>query len=389
MKFNKVVYLRYFPLTNKIVKDFYMLEVLKNNIEVEYWDLTSIYFRNFQITEDFSDSILVRKFFKYSDVEFAIKSDNNISKVLFISIMSFEGRVFKLHLILSKYNCKIGVFGRNMFPVPSYSFSFFSIMSKINIESVFNFLLTKIALFSIKVGFMKNYYVVFIAGAYGWQGIGRINEKILDKVLKIKVNSDDYDDYLDSKELISVDINKHILFLDEYLPFHPDTVLFKIKNINPENYYPLLNRYFDRVEEQFGLPVVIAAHPKASLYKDNNFFNGRKVYFNQTAKLTQNSLFVICHDSTSINYPVSFGKKLHFITCVDIENSINSVHRNVIHISKYLGSNFQYIDDFHSKIDVVDKLPFKNYNEFKYCFQTSLETEFTPTSEIFIKFLTN
>ncbi len=38
MKFNKVVYVRYFPLTKAIYKDLYFEELMQNNIQVECLD---------------------------------------------------------------------------------------------------------------------------------------------------------------------------------------------------------------------------------------------------------------------------------------------------------------------------------------------------------------
>ena len=34
------------PLTEKIFRDFYMLEFLHSNIKVEYWDLTLLFFKD-------------------------------------------------------------------------------------------------------------------------------------------------------------------------------------------------------------------------------------------------------------------------------------------------------------------------------------------------------
>lgn len=46
-RFDKIVYLRYMPLTSKIFTDFYMDSFSEgSNIKVEYWDLSDIFFPN-------------------------------------------------------------------------------------------------------------------------------------------------------------------------------------------------------------------------------------------------------------------------------------------------------------------------------------------------------
>ena len=37
MRFDKIIYIRYIPLTVKIYEDYYMSEALDSGFEVEYW----------------------------------------------------------------------------------------------------------------------------------------------------------------------------------------------------------------------------------------------------------------------------------------------------------------------------------------------------------------
>ncbi|QOG03782.1 hypothetical protein [Flavobacterium sp. MDT1-60] len=386
MRFNKVIYIRYMPLTTKIYADFYMQEVTDAGIEVEYWDITAIFFKNNYNIEDSSKLVNTRIFRSYSELESALNSEPFLSKVLFVSIMSFEGRIRKLYEILTKYNCILSVFGRNMFPLPVPPKTFFGVLNRVKISTVLNYIRFKKVLKSIRKGKIKRYDIVFIGGDLGWQGIGRVGLDDIKNAEQVKVNSDDYDNYLLLKDRKNTLSDKYILFLDEYLPLHPDTVLFNIKNVKAEDYYPELNSYFDRVEKQFGLPVVIAAHPKAIRYKTEDFFSGRKVIFKQTAELTKYAQFVIAHDSTSINYPIAFGKKLHFITSKNIMNGIEEVHRNVIHFANYLGCNYQFMNN-EEGINLIEELPLENYQKYKYSFQTSSDTENKLTRDIFIDFL--
>ncbi len=389
MRFKKLIYIRYMPLTAKVFADFYMGEAISAGIEVEYWDFTSIFFKSQFGMEDSSQLAKTRKFKSYQEIEQALAAENNLQQILFVSIMTFEARISKLYKILNKFDCQLSVFGRNMFPAAAPSkLSFFETISKINFSRVSNFLKNRQFQKDVQNGIIKKYDIVFLGGKMGWMGIGHVQFQDIEKAETVKVNSDDYDNYIKLKNCEPVLDHEYILFLDEYLPLHPDTALFKIKNVKPEDYYPELNNYFDRVEKQFSLPIVIAAHPKANRYKEEDFFNGRKVIFGKTAELSKHSNFVIAHDTTSINYPIAFQKKLHFITSINIEKGINIVHQNVLHFSNFLGCNKQYFNKNES-VNLVEPLPVQNYTNYKFDFQTWPETKDTVTSEIFINFLKN
>jgi len=385
MKYDKVVYFRYMPLTVKIVCDFYMLEVEKLGLKVEYWDITKLFFNDTASMEDSSGIIKTVKFDTIEQFEKAVELEANFSKTLFISIISFEARVKNVFKIFTKYNSTTAVFGRNMFPLPQGKSV--SLLSRLKHLNVLNYAKNLIARKQKRIGSLKGYDIIFIGGELGWKGIGNIEYDEVSKAELVKINSDDYDTYLRHVDDLSIIEGEYILFLDEYLPLHPDTVLFDIKNIKPEHYYPELCAFFNRVEQQFNMPIIIAAHPKALQYKKQDYFEGRKVIFDKTAVLSKFANFVLAHDTTSINYPITFGTKLHFISSDAIEKEINSVHQNAIHFAKFLGSNFQRFNIVDEHINVISEVSKEKYDQYKYNFQTWPETENKQSRDIFIDFL--
>jgi len=386
MSFRKVVYVRYFPLTAKVFNDFYMADVEECGISVEYWDLTEIFFKIGFDQEDSSHLVLTTKFNSYLDLEHAIK-ENSSPTTLFVSIMTFESRVEKLFRIFTKYNSQISVFGRNMFPLASgKSVSLITRLMRITPAKLIEYFKIKRLKKAKNLNQIKRYDYIFLGGSLGYGGIGNTDYDELKYSKIIQVNSDDYDACLALKNQNSIYSHKYILFLDEYLPLHPDTQLFNIKNISPDEYYPQLCEYFDRVESEFKMPIVIAAHPKALRYKTEDFFNGREVVFGKSAELSVGAEFIIAHDTTSINYPIALDKRIHFISSRNIERGINIVHQNVLHFAKYLGCNFQWFDK-NEKINLIQSVPVDNYKRYKYEFQTSPDTEDKMTKDIFISFL--
>ena len=117
------------------------------------------------------------------------------------------------------------------------------------------------------------------------------------------INSSDYNNYKynEQNRIVKED---YIVFLDEYYPFHPDDDLWGTKSYPSDLYYASLNKTLDLIERHYGLEVVVAAHPKALLYKEKNYFNGRKVIFNATGSLVKFAKMAITHDSTSMSFAV-------------------------------------------------------------------------------------
>ena len=388
MRFNKLIYIRYMPLTAKIFADFYMDEAIKNGIDVEYWDITRLFFNNNSDIEDSSSLISSKKICSYKQLENLLILESVNPKTLFISIMTFEGRVGKLYRMLTKYKCTLAVFGRNMFPVLSAkNLSIFERLRSINMAKIFNYINTLKVKKQKLQGVIKKYDIIFMGGELGWQGVGNIDYNEVSNAEIVKLNSDDYDNFLRLRNVEPLISGDYILFLDEYLPLHPDTVLFGINTVSPEQYYPELCKYFDKVEKLYSMPVIIAAHPKALRYKDEDFFEGRKLYFGKSGELSKYASFVIAHGSTSINYPIAFEKKLHFITSRNIEKEINTVHKRVILFANYLRCNYEWFDKNDDRIDLIEIVSEECYNSYKYRFQTWPETENTFSSEIFLNFL--
>lgn len=106
-----------------------------------------------------------------------------------------------------------------------------------------------------------------------------------------------YDEYLKSEEEEPVVDFKYILFMDAGLAHLPN-VSGRENSINKTEYLEDMNRLFDRLENEYNLPVIIAAHPKSG-YLENDF-NGRKIILYKTPALLKYAEFVLAHYSTSL-----------------------------------------------------------------------------------------
>jgi hypothetical protein len=151
------------------------------------------------------------------------------------------------------------------------------------------------------------------------------------KANKIRVHSLDYEtnlaDLSRTDELFpGQHKGNYIVFLDQALADHPD--YFQPKNlkagishpVTADNYFASMRRFLDKLENQTGAEVVVAAHTKASYDPQNNPFN-RRLFYGETACLTRYASLAICSVTTSISYAVMHRKPILFFTTDELEGS--------------------------------------------------------------------
>ena len=164
----------------------------------------------------------------------------------------------------------------------------------------------------------------------------------------------DYDLYLKHRlhDPGAVPKNAHIVFLDEYNPFHPDMITDGAAGLwlEPEAYYGGLIRFFSYMEEKTGLPVKIAAHPRSRYDLHPDYFKGRDVILGKTIELVFGARAVLAHASTSINFAVLYKKPVIFLTsdgirktsyASSIENFARQFNKKPINVDEDLEINLE------------------------------------------------
>jgi len=380
----KIVYISYQPLTKKVYTDYYIETCIDKGFELEYWDITQIYFKNL-ILKDTLDITGIKKFYSFRELKVEL-SKTDKKKTLFITNITFGYKVLRLFQILSVHKCKLAFFARGMFP------SFFKTESTKIIETIrsfdYNRLLNginnRIASWLKKIGIIKTYDIIFRAGSEGVITIGagyfidNLKAKIID------INYFDFDKFLICKNKnISVKHN-YCVFLDDYLPFHPDWQIINVKTVSPTDYYSNINNFFEAIEKKMKIDVVIAAHPKALNYEKENPFNGRKIVYGKTCELVRDSLFSITHHSTSISFPILCGKPIIFITSESQKVIMPRLYELTFHLSDVLNSSVIHFDTYQGE-DIALKVDTDKYDEYKYKYLTSKASEGRKSSDIFIE----
>jgi hypothetical protein len=381
----KVVFIGYQPLTKKVLEDFYFQELLDNNFEVAYWDLTKNFFNvNFEdyLNDDFILKVNTLKEFENQLRQIDIKS------TLFHLTITFEYRVIGLYSLLSKYNCKTSFFGRGVQPdfstnIQNNSF-FLKFYLFLKAMLSYEFIGNKYAFLLKKIGVVKHYSLVFKSGEHGMRAIGVGNRYDNMKSKIIEINSFDFEKFIKTKHEPKLIDKKYCVYLDEYLPFHPDFELFNMPIVNSDIFYNSLNIFFNKIEKDFNIDVIIAAHPKALKYKTHNFFGGRDVIFNKSAELTKDAEFILFHCSSSVSFAILNNKTILSLNSNSIKNQMPNYYNTINCFSKKIDSKIINIDE---KIDeMIDLLKPNNYKykEYIYSYLTSKESENFSTSQLFI-----
>ncbi len=177
----------------------------------------------------------------------------------------------------------------------------------------------------------------------------------------------DYDQYLDSKNSKNHSRKKTAVFIDLGAPmFVGDQLLPSgMTHLTVDRYYSSLRKFFDYVESECGVDVLIAAHPKSKHPTHPEYFGGRYTERGRTLEMIQGSEFVISHASTALNFVVISKKPMLFITTAEYEaDKLYSMHLQTVAAS--LGKGVINIDaELNVNWDQEFKINEASYSQYK------------------------
>jgi len=379
MRIKKIIYFVESPFCQRDYERFGM-DIMKNNgFCVEIWDFTPFTSPNTYSTVRVPDPINYQKsncrlFIDKAEAIQEIKKLNQDTMV--ILIMFFDYEHYFLYRELSKQNISYAFVITNVIPIyktDSNENSFFKKfwpndfikkIRKLNLEMIKKYIFYRVPSSLLMIRFPE----FIFAGSYK----SLINYKfpIGKKTNIIWGHTLDYDLYLKglrkSSGIKLVD-GKYIVFCDEFLPFHPDYIPSNRKPpIAPKIYYQTLCKFFNGVEKETGLKVVIAAHPRSKYEEHPDYFNGRKVIRGKTIELVRDSEFVLMHGSTSLDFAVLYHKSVVFFTMAKILQD-KAFKDGIMTFSSALNKGFINIDS-GNKINwdkelQIDEDAYDNYKE--------------------------
>lgn len=381
-KFSTIVYISIVPLSEKLVSDFYIDILIHSGFTVEFWDVSQIY--NKQTINNDRVYEYLRSFTNKAMLNEYVDSYKNWQKTLFVINITYTYQFSYVYRLLKKYDCSTALFARGMIPIGQLKSSKCHLMVKVlNPFRLFRNLQIAYALLLKRRNLTKKIDYIFQAGTEGAKALGiGFKEDLNSAKQNIQINYFDYDNYLESKYIN--DTSEYIVFLDEYLPFHPDFDLLKMQKVNPLNYFKEINNVFDKIEKETSSRVIIAAHPKAN-YKINPF-NKREIIYGETLGLVKRSKLVLAHTSTSISMAICARKKVVLINS-DLF-MINNGHISNILMGFSKSLNLRVINMSENRYN-LDKIEIDEgkYELYLNSYLTSNDSKNRVTRDIFLEFL--
>lgn len=342
MKFKKIVHISIcnnYPLLNKAL---YIDECLSSGMEVIFLDLSSLT----SAKQNFSSELnLVNTEVKtLADLEKYI--DLHSKDSIFNIQINYESRWSSIFDVIRAQKITTMRIAYGYYPMPRPSIRR---LRQMDLSQALNKLKNKF--FERREKFYPDY--VFAAGS-----VAALDFK---KSKVVKIDSTEIFEYATANLDLDLPKEGYVAYLDQYTPYHPDSHLTGIVANDPQKFYKYLNEFFKKIEDKYGLPVIIAAHPKA-IYSVNPF-EERRIIFNSTKNIVFHSNLVLAHFSTAISYAVIYNKPLIFINSV-FDSGLD-INRFVVAFSEYLHSNSCTLglDDSLNFEPVVNQTAYQNYKK--------------------------
>lgn len=179
------------------------------------------------------------------------------------------------------------------------------------------------------------------------------------------VHSNSYEEALEHKDGARLISGKYCVWIDSYVPYHPDLVQIPGAKVDDESYYSALRKFFHWIEEQYELKVVVAAHPRSDYIKHNEAYEGFPIYKMHTCELVRDAEFVLSAASTSFLYVITYNKPILLIYQKALFDGLKS-HINFINVlADELGTSPVYIDGEEITKKKIDKLLTINSQKYK------------------------
>lgn len=227
-----------------------------------------------------------------------------------------------------------------------------------------------------KLPFTRPYDQVFVAGEAAER------RHMSDAAAVTHIHHFDIDAAIANSILQSPPADPYMVFIDDFLPFHPDFEAFGSRTIDPQSYYGALNEFFSAAERVYQATVVIAAHPKAQYAV--NPFAGRRIVVGATNALVKHASLVFAHASTAISLAVIHRKPLCLIYTPEIVRVHPFLYRTMALTAEMLGCP---ILDLEKSVDLPSCLPevhVKNYAAY-YREYLSIADPTTPSAVIVVR----
>ncbi len=382
-----IIFLQEREFSTRDYERFGIQALQKEGFRVEAWDISPVLDPEVY-SPDLSPAPLPGGFLpvRFTGKGEILQALHNVGpSTLVMCIIGYSLRTLFVYRALSKREIPFAVIVTNILPLPE---RFTGTIRLDAPRKILSLLLNKLILRYYSLLGVRPAYLYLVGGERSWEPVRYPLDIRGGRTRILPIHTLDYDIYLQIRDTGDpADLNLAV-FLDGNDFYHLD---FRyMKEPVPawmDTYFSELRRFFDSLEREIAVRVVIAAHPLAQYTPEQKAqFGGREVIQGRTADLVKRCKFAILHGSTAVNFAVLFEKPLLFITDQNYERYVMGPYIEAI--AKELGKRPIYLDsplpaDWEKELQ-VDRIAYRSYRRSYIKTEVSEER---PSWEILARFL--
>lgn len=384
---NKIIFFIEAHFNQRDYDRFGIAILLNNGFDVQVWNFTPFLANDAYNKISPPDPIKWSGYSVFKDRKEAVKAISGLNhSPLIVSFLSYNFKSLAVYRAISK---KRAYYCGQAFALPISAMS----SKEKAVKKIANFTISKLLA---RIFYMTPSSILGVRPA---DFILTIAEKFIPPMIpvntkteKLWVHNFDYDLFLKAKDApLAVKKNTGV-FLDQYLPFHPDSIYSgAVSIVDPDEYYSGLCRFFDHLENKFGVKIIIASHPRSHYEEMPNLFGGREIVKGKTAELVRDAGFVIAHNSIAIDFAVLFKKPIFFLT----SDKINASYKKglieepcVMWLASFFGKKAHNID-YPIRVDFDKELGIdaEAYDRYKNYYIKKTGSEELPHWQIFADYV--
>ena len=315
----KIVFLFVTPAVDGDEKK-YSLKMLSDlGFQILIYDVTPLFAPDVDsaITKNriHTDYVQYRKIKQKNELRDIIRDNRNDS--FFLPMFDDYYLVRDVYKYFSKYNVRYGYVNNLVYELEFNGKKAFKIAKKnLKLEKIssvlYNRLLRKV------VQYKPAEFIAF--GSELSKESVRSRCRIGKNTKELDLHTFDCQRFLDSL-VGSADYGDYCVFLDQYIPYHPDNIKDRGLSIDPQTYYEEMCCILDTVADKFCMSVVVAAHPRADYTGKRVFPDNYMIETGKTGELIKGAKLVLAHFSTAIGFVALADVPL----CIVLPKSISRI----------------------------------------------------------------
>lgn len=332
MMASRLVYLMAWPPDCFDIERYGLRTAEASGLEVEAFDMSGLL--NPHVTRprlDPADERFVRRLSSYKELDAALRRTAADSAYVdfMLGLADLDGKHERVFRLLRCHDCRLLLVSAGALPLPGLPAGpaaafIHRLRQVIDPKALWRFLTTRLL---VQVRRHSSLYIrpALIFGGRSEKMAMYLRRLRLPSEIVVPIHSLDFDRYLSYRRShpSPEPLDGTCVFLDDAVTSHPDFAALGFeKPLEADTYFDRLKTFFDGLEAETGLRVVVAAHPRADYASTPNAFGGRPIVSGKTVELVARASLVLTHASTSVSFAVLMDKPLRLIQTPEMAGSV-------------------------------------------------------------------